>query len=274
MKRSLRPDSCCSVDVVNGARGFSVNGSDSVLVTAKATSRRRSASPAAARASSSTTSATRVAAIGAGRGVEVATLGDALAVELDERRTERSGSSASEAALEVAPLPGAEAHAGPLALDDHAHRNALHAPGRRGLAAAEHAPQHRRRLPADEAVELAAAFLRLDELHVELAGVLDRFADRVRRDLVEHHPLHGHVRLEHLEHVPADRLALAILVGREDELVGALERLLQLGDDLLLVGVHHVAGVEVVVGVDAGEAAVGLLLVVRDLVLVRGRSRM
>ena len=68
----------------------------------------------------------------------------------------------------------------------------------------------------------------------------------------------GHLRLQHLEHVPADRLALAILVGREDELVGVLQRLLQLGDDLLLVGVHDVHDVEVVVGVDAGEPAVRL----------------
>ena len=109
--------------------------------------------------------------------------------------------------------------------DDHAHRDALHASGRRGLAATEHAPQHRRRLPADEAVEHAPALLRLDELHVELARMLERLADRVRRDLVEHHAPHRHLRLQHLEHVPADRLALAILVGREDELVGALQRL-------------------------------------------------
>ena len=38
------------------------------------------------------------------------------------------------------------------------------------------------------------------------------------RDLVEHHPLHRHLRLQHLEHVPRDRLALAVLVGREVEL--------------------------------------------------------
>ena len=73
----------------------------------------------------------------------------------------------------------------------------------------------------------------------------------------------GTVGLQHLEHVPADRFALAVLVGREDELVGALQRALQLGDDLLLRRVHDVDDVEVVVGVDAGEAAVGLDLVGR-----------
>ena len=107
------------------------------------------------------------------------------------------------------------------------------------------------------------AFLRLDELHVEVARLVERLADRVRRDLVEHHALHRDRRLQHLEHVPADRLALAVLVGREDELVGALQRALQLGDDLLLRRVHDVDDVEVVVGVDAGEAAVRLDLVGR-----------
>ena len=108
-------------------------------------------------------------------------------------------------------------------------------------------------------------------------GCVERLADRVRRDLVEHHALDRHVRLQHLEHVPADRLALAVLVGREDELVGALQRPLQLGDDLLLRRVHDVDDVEVVVGVDAGEAAVRLALSgAADLssLLVAGRSRM
>ena len=113
--------------------------------------------------------------------------------------------------------------------------------------------------------------MRLDELHVELARTLERLANRVRRDLVEHHAAHRHLRLQHLAHVPADRLALAILVGCEDELVGALQRLLQLGDDLLLPVVHDVDDVEVVVGIDAGEPAVRLDLVGevrRELLLV------
>ena len=74
--------------------------------------------------------------------------------------------------------------------------------------------------------------------------------------------------------MPADRLALAVLVGCEDELVGALQRRLQLGDDLLLRRVHDVDGVEVMVGIDAREPAVGRLLVVGYLVLAPGRSRM
>ena len=37
---------------------------------------------------------------------------------------------------------------------------------------------------------------------------------------MEDHPPDGHLRLQHLEQVPGDRLALAILVRREQELVG------------------------------------------------------
>ena len=120
-----------------------------------------------------------------------------------------------------------------FALDDQAHRDALH-PSGRSRAPADLAPEHRRHLVADEPVEHPASFLRLDELHVEVARFRERGLDRAAGDLVEDHPLHGHLRLQHLEHVPRDGLALAILVGREDELVGVLQRPLQIGDDLLL----------------------------------------
>jgi hypothetical protein len=61
-------------------------------------------------------------------------------------------------------------------------------------------------------------------------------------DLVEDHPLDRHLRLQHLEQVPGDRLALAVLVGREVELVGVLQQRLELGDLLLLVGGDDVEG--------------------------------
>ena len=168
-----------------------------------------------------------VAAIGelTRRGVEVATFGETAAVELDERRAERELGigGREEGAFEVVPRARTESHPGAFAFDDHPHRDALDAAGRRGLPAPEHSPQDRRRLPTHDAVEDAARFLRLDELHVEFAGLIECLADRVRRDLVEHHALHRDRRLQHFEHVPADRFALAVLVGREDELVGTLQ---------------------------------------------------
>ncbi len=88
---------------------------------------------------------------------------------------------------------------------------------------------------------------------------------------MEHHPLDRHPRLQHLEHVPADRLTLAILVGRDDQLVGLLQRLLQLGDDLFLGRVYDVHDVEVVLGINAREAPVRLLHVVGHLFLAAGQ---
>ena len=41
--------------------------------------------------------------------------------------------------------------------------------------------------------------------------------DRLARDLVEDHPLHRHLRLQRLDEVEGDRLALPVLVRREQE---------------------------------------------------------
>ena len=54
--------------------------------------------------------------------------------------------------------------------------------------------------------------------------------DRLARDLVEDHPPHRDLRLEHLHQVPGDRLALPILIGCQQQFIGASEQALQLGD--------------------------------------------
>ena len=149
-----------------------------------------------------------------------------------------------------------ERHARAFAVDDESRGDALHASHRR--AASDATERDVRHLVADQAVEDAPTFLRLDELHVEVAPVVDGVGDRLVGDLVEHHALHGHGRLQHLEQVPRDRLALAVLVGREVELARVLERGLELGDDVLLVVGDDVDGTEVVVDVDAEPAHLGL----------------
>src|SRR6202034_3108396 len=52
------------------------------------------------------------------------------------------------------------------------------------------------------------------------------------------------------EHVPGDRLALAIRVGGEDELGGALDRVGDVGKTLLRLAVDFPDHLEVVVGID------------------------
>ena len=166
---------------------------------------------------------------------------------------------------------GDERHALTLAVDDHAGRGGLHATGAERsafTAAADLAPQHGRDVPAVEAVEHAAGLLGIDEREVEFAGVVDRGADRVLGDLVEHHAVDGNLRLEHLEQVPGDRLALAVLICGQQDFVGGLERSLEFGDRLRLAVVDDVIGVEVVVDVDR-VLAVRRLLVGRDVLLTR-----
>ena len=82
-------------------------------------------------------------------------------------------------------------------------------------------------------------------------GLSTAVLDRLLGDLVEDHPAHRHLGLELLLEVPGDRLALAVLVGGEEELGGVLEQPLELGHVRLLVAGDHVVGREVVVDVDA-----------------------
>ena len=150
----------------------------------------------------------------------------------------------------------ASAEGDPLALlgDHQPGGDGLHPPG--GEAGHDLLPQHRADLVAVETVEDAARLLGLDEVHVELARVVGGVEDRLLGDLVEDHPLDrdAGLGLQLVEEVPGDRLALAVLIGGEVELVGVLEQALELGDVRLLVARHDVVGLEAVVDVDREPA--------------------
>ena len=151
----------------------------------------------------------------------------------------------------------AEGHPLALTLDDEPRRDGLDPPG--GQPGLDLAPQHRAHLVAVEAVEDAPGLLGVDEARVDLARGVRRALDGLLGDLVEDHPLHGDRRLERLQQVPGDGLALAVLIRGEVELVGVLEQGLQLADLLLLVGVDDVERVEVVLDVHPELAERALL---------------
>ena len=65
---------------------------------------------------------------------------------------------------------------------------------------------------------------------------------------------HRNLRLEDLRQVPADRLAFAVRVGREQQLGGLLDGGLQMRDLLPLVGRDDVVGREVLVDIDPETA--------------------
>ncbi len=90
---------------------------------------------------------------------------------------------------------------------------------------------------------------------VDLARILHRLADGLLGDGVEDHPLDGLVLerlflLQHLEHVPGNRLALAVGVGCENEAVGGFDRLCDVVDALLGALVDLPDHLEIMVGVD------------------------
>ncbi len=185
---------------------------------------------------------------------EVVAGGEAGAVDGDQLGAEGGALGrrvgGGEGALEVPPAGGHERHDLPLTLDHQAGGDALHAAG--GEAGVHLLPGDLGDVVAVEAVEQAPGLLGVHQPHVELAGVGEGLADRGGGDLVEHHAVHRDVALglQHLEQVPGDGLALAILISGEVEGVGVLEGPLQLTDERLLRVGHHVVGLEVVVGVD------------------------
>ena len=105
-----------------------------------------------------------------------------------------------------------------LALDHEADRDRLDATG--GQPTTDLARQQRAQRVAHEPVDDATGLLGVDEVHVDLARMRERFLDRRFGDLVEGHPerlLGRHVG--GLGDVPGDRLALAVEVGGEIDLI-------------------------------------------------------
>jgi hypothetical protein len=145
-------------------------------------------------------------------------------------------------------------HEGPdlaLAVADELERDRLHAP--RGEAAADLLPEDGAHLVADEPVEDAPCLLGVDLLGVELARVLEGLLDRALRDLVEDHPpeLLPRASAELVGEMPADRLALAVGVGGEEDRGRFLGRRLQLVEDLLAGLEDLVLGLEALLDVHA-----------------------
>ena len=159
--------------------------------------------------------------------------------------------NAGDVAGEQLDVPVAGLHEGDslaLALDDQADRRALHAARRQATVDAP--PQHRRHLVAVQPVEQSAGLGRVDQAVVDAARVVDGMVDGRLGDLVEHHPLHRDLRLQVLQQVPADGLALAVLVGREIQLAGVFHQHTQVFHHLRAAHRQLVRRLETVVDID------------------------
>ncbi len=140
-----------------------------------------------------------------------------------------------------------------LAVADEPQRDRLHPAGR--TRARQLAPQHRREREADEIVERAAGEISIDQRLIDLARMLHRLGHRLLGDGVEDDPLdrlaaQGALLLQRFEKMPGDRFALAVRVGREDELVGGFERARDLVKSLLRPRIHLPNHAEIGGGID------------------------
>ena len=129
----------------------------------------------------------------------------------------------------------------------------LHAPG--GQAGLDLAPEQRAELVAHNAVEHAARLLRIDQVLIDLARVLDALGDDLLRDLVESHALGLVVRqIQQLLQVPRNGLSLAVRVGREIDGSGRFGALFQVGDHVGAILHGQILRREVAVNIDAHRA--------------------
>ena len=115
-----------------------------------------------------------------------------------------------------------------LAAAEQPERHRLHPPRR--AAARQLAPENRREPVADQVVERPTRLPGPHQVHVDIARPRQRRAHRRRRHLVERDPVHRHVAdgvsfREPFQHLPGDRLAFPVGVGRQHQGLGALQRL-------------------------------------------------
>ena len=126
-------------------------------------------------------------------------------------------------------------------------------------------PQHRRHFVAVEPVENSTGLLRVDHLAVELARFVDRGLNRLLGDLVEHNAFDRYLRVQNLNEMPSNRLALAILIRCEVQLVGFLQERLQEPDVVLLVTVLYVERLEAIVDVNTRPGPLLRLICLRHI---------
>jgi hypothetical protein len=138
-----------------------------------------------------------------------------------------------------------------LAVDDQSEGHRLHTACGQGPPLQAFL-EERRQLEPHQPVEDPPGLLGVHQIEVDPAGFLEGPLHRVARDLRERDPVRGtRVGPDGLGDVPCDGLAFAVEVGGEPQPGGALVRLPELGDDVLLGLEHLVLGLEVVVDLDA-----------------------
>ena len=125
----------------------------------------------------------------------------------------KGGTALSQLCFEVPIAAALEGAAGPFPLHQQPHGHGLDPSGTQ--APGDLLPEQRGEGVTHQAIEDPPGFLGMDELHIELSGLLQGATDGLLGDLVEDHPLHRHLRVEQLQQVPADRFPFPVFVGRQ-----------------------------------------------------------
>jgi hypothetical protein len=169
---------------------------------------------------------------------------DLDAVDLHEMRDERRALVADERDIDRPILLRHKRADLFFSLDDQPKRDGLHPPRGEEVPVdltTQPLPEHRGELVPDEAVEDAPRLLREEPLLIDGARLREPELNTLLGDLVKldtsHRPLE---RREFLRDVPSDRFSLTVRVWREKDLIGLLRRLLQIGEDVLVVLEHLV----------------------------------
>ena len=137
-----------------------------------------------------------------------------------------------------------------LAVNYHAHRDALNAAG--GKSAAYLLRNKRAQAIADESVEYSSRLLCVDEIHVDGARMIHAVLDSGFGYLVEGDSvLVLKIEIEQGRKVPRYRFSLAIRVGCEDNFIAFFNIFFQLADELLFSFYNGVFRREVVLDIDA-----------------------
>ena len=204
-KPSLREASCCKVLVANGGAGWRCTCFFSTLSTRNC----RASIAATARLASASFASPNLSSL--------------LPSSVLRRAWKSAPLGVVNAAWMLQYSCGLERLDLVLALADQAQRHRLHASGR--ARPLQLAPEHRRQREADQVIERPACLIRIDQAIVQLTRVAHRLEHGAPGDLVEHHPLDVDAVdraavLERGEQVPGDRLALAVRVGRQVEMLG------------------------------------------------------
>jgi hypothetical protein len=161
-----------------------------------------------------------------------------LAVERRRAGPRSARRAASQASPRPTSIPAVRRLDLELAVADEAQRHRLHAAGRAG--AGQLAPQHRRQREADQIVERAARQIGVDQRASISRGCFIASSTACLVMALKTTRSTGlsfsTLAAQHLQHVPGDRLALAVRVGGEDQLVGVLHRLGDVGERLAACG--------------------------------------